>query len=43
MKTIIFCVIIWTAVVVVADMNWPAHMGGSDTGLVNSILNLIII
>ena len=41
MKTIILCVIIWTVVVVVADMNWPAHMGGSENGLVNSILNLI--
>ena len=41
MKTIIFCVIIWAAVVVVADMNWPAHMGGSSDGLVNSILNLL--
>jgi hypothetical protein len=41
MKTIIVCVIMWIAVVIVADMNWPAHMGGSDTGLVNSILNLI--
>ena len=42
MKTIIVCVILWTVVVVVADMNWPDHMGGSDTGLVNSILNLLI-
>ena len=41
MKTIILCVIIWAAVVVVADMNWPAHMGGSEAGLVNSILNLL--
>ena len=41
MKTIILCVIIWTVVVIVADMNWPAHMGGSSDGLVNSILNLL--
>ena len=39
--TIIVCVIMWIAIVVVADMNWPDHMGGSDTGLVNSILNLL--
>jgi len=31
----------WTVVVVVADMNWPDHMGGSSDGLVNSILNLL--
>ena len=41
MKTIILCVIMWTVVVVVADMNWPAHMGGSSDRLVNSFLNLL--
>ena len=34
-------VVILTIVIAVADMNWPAHMGGSETGLINSILNLI--
>ena len=34
-------VVLWTIVIAVADMNWPDHMGGSETGLVNSILNLI--
>jgi hypothetical protein len=33
--------VLWITVIAVADMNWPNHMGGSDSGIVNSILNLI--
>jgi len=39
--TMVVFVVLWTIVIAVADMNWPDHMGGSETGLVNSILNLI--
>jgi len=38
---ILLFAILWITVIAVADMNWPDHMGGSDSGIVNSILNLI--
>ena len=35
------CVVMWLAVIVVADMNWPDHMGGSSGGLVETITNAL--
>ena len=36
---IILFVIIWAAVIAVADMNWPTHMG--DRGVLLEVLNIL--
>jgi len=35
-------VVLWTVVIAVADMNWPEHMGGSEGGLIDSLMRLFV-
>ena len=35
------CIAMWLAVIVVADMNWPDHMGGSSGVFVETIANAL--
>ena len=38
---VLLMVVLWTVVIAVADMNWPSHMGGSDGGLIDTLMRLV--
>ena len=39
---VIMVVVLWTVVIAVADMNWPAQMGGFEGGLIDSLMRLFV-